>query len=433
MDTNLNTKKLLIIGHTYPEPSTTAAGGRMMQLIQFFTGSNYEITFVSTASKGEKSANLIAQNITTKNIKLNDSTFDDFVKELNPTVVMFDRFITEEQFGWRVSENCPQALKILDTEDLHFLRNARKEAIKKNKPVSEANLFSDSSKRELASILRCDLSLIISEYEIELLRNTFKISSDILFYLPLLTDANTEFKNTVSFKERENFLAIGNLLHPPNVDSVLQLKKLWPKVKKQIPSAELHVYGAYAPQQILQLNNKKEGFIVKGWAEDVKEIMINYRVQLAPIRFGAGLKGKLFDAMQFGLPSITTEVGAEGLNGNLAFGGIITTSDEYFITKAVELYSDENAWQNAQENGFRIIKKRFLDELFSEKLKARITSLVENITNHRQENFLGQVIQHHTLQSTKYLSKWIETKNQIPQNSSPVCFANSDEVRDEYK
>ena len=62
MDTNLNTKKLLIIGHTYPEPSTTAAGGRMMQLIQFFTGSNYEITFVSTASKGEKSANLIAQN-----------------------------------------------------------------------------------------------------------------------------------------------------------------------------------------------------------------------------------------------------------------------------------------------------------------------------------------------------------------------------------
>ncbi|WP_271393516.1 glycosyltransferase [Aequorivita sinensis] len=433
MDTNLNTKKLLIIGHTYPEPSTTAAGGRMMQLIQFFTRSNYEITFVSTASKGEKSANLIAQNIAIKSIKLNDSTFDDFVKELNPTVVMFDRFITEEQFGWRVSENCPQALKILDTEDLHFLRNARKEAIKKNKPVSEANLFSDSSKRELASILRCDLSLIISEYEIELLRNTFKISSDILFYLPLLTDANTEFKNTVSFKERENFLAIGNLLHPPNVDSVLQLKKLWPKVKKQIPSAELHVYGAYAPQQILQLNNKKEGFIVKGWAEDVKEIMINYRVQLAPIRFGAGLKGKLFDAMQFGLPSITTEIGAEGLNGNLAFGGIITTSDEYFITKAVELYSDENAWQNAQENGFRIIKKRFLDEFFSEKLKARITSLVENITNHRQENFLGQVIQHHTLQSTKYLSKWIETKNQIPQNSSPVCFANSDEVRDEYK
>ncbi|WP_271425040.1 glycosyltransferase [Aequorivita sinensis] len=433
MDTNLNTKKLLIIGHTYPEPSTTAAGGRMMQLIQFFTGSNYEITFVSTASKGEKSANLIAQNIATKNIKLNDSTFDDFVKELNPTVVMFDRFITEEQFGWRVSENCPQALKILDTEDLHFLRNARKEAIKKNKPVSEANLFSDSSKRELASILRCDLSLIISEYEIELLRNTFKISSDILFYLPLLTDANTEFKNTVSFTERENFLAIGNLLHPPNVDSVLQLKKLWPKVKKQIPSAELHVYGAYAPQQILQLNNKKEGFIVKGWAEDVKEIMNNYRVQLAPIRFGAGLKGKLFDAMQFGLPSITTEIGAEGLNGNLAFGGIITTSDEYFITKAVELYSDENAWQNAQENGFRIIKKRFLDEFFSEKLKARITSLVENITNHRQENFLGQVIQHHTLQSTKYLSKWIETKNQIPQSSSPVCFANSDEVRDEYK
>ncbi|MCG2431751.1 glycosyltransferase [Aequorivita xiaoshiensis] len=433
MDTNLNTKKLLIIGHTYPEPSTTAAGGRMMQLIKLFNESNYEITFGSTASKNEKSANLIAQDITIKNIKLNDSTFDDFVKEINPTVVMFDRFITEEQFGWRVSENCPNALKILDTEDLHFLRNARKEAIKKNKPVSVANLFSDSAKRELASILRCDLSLIISEYEIMLLKNSFNISSDILFYLPLLADANTEFKNSVSFTERKNFLAIGNLLHPPNVDSVLQLKKLWPKIKRQIPSAELHVYGAYAPQQILQLNNKKEGFIIQGWAEDVNEIMNNYRVQLAPIRFGAGLKGKLFDAMQFGLPSITTKVGAEGLYGNLAYGGVITTSDENFITNAVELYSDENAWQNAQKNGFKIIEKRFLGELFSEKLNAKITTLVKTITKHRQENFLGQVIQHHTLQSTKYLSKWIETKNQIPQNSSPVCFANSDEVRDEYK
>ncbi|WP_313114536.1 glycosyltransferase [Aequorivita sediminis] len=433
MDTNLNTYKLLIIGHTYPEPSTTAAGGRMMQLIQFFTGINYEITFVSTAAKGEKSAILIDQNISIKNIKLNDPAFDAFIKKLNPTVVMFDRFITEEQFGWRVSENCPQALKILDTEDLHFLRNARKEAIKKNKPVSDANLFSDSAKRELASILRCDLSLIISEYEMKLLKNTFKISQGILFYLPLMADANSELKNPISFAERENFLAIGNLLHAPNVDSVLQLKKLWPKVKRQIPLAELHVYGAYAPQQILQLNNKKEGFIVKGWVENVREIMNNYRVQLAPIRFGAGLKGKLFDAMQFGLPFITTEIGAEGLIGNLSFGGAITTLDENFITKAVELYSDEDAWRNAQKNGFRIIEKRFLGELFSEKLNVRITSLVENITNHRQENFLGQVIQHHTLQSTKYLSKWIETKNQIPQNSSPVCFANSDEVREEYK
>src|SRR5690606_13859371 len=195
----------------------------MMQLIELFKEEKYQITFASTAAVSEKTANLQRQHISMENIKLNDVSFDEFIKKLNPEIVIFDRYITEEQFGWRVSENCPCALKILDTEDLHFLRKAREEAIKNGQPVSEANLFSETAKRELASILRCDLSLIISEYEMELLQNRFKIASEILYYLPFLVAAVSE--STPTFEERQNFLAIGNLLHTPNVDSVLQLKK----------------------------------------------------------------------------------------------------------------------------------------------------------------------------------------------------------------
>ncbi|QQX75604.1 MULTISPECIES: glycosyltransferase [Aequorivita] len=402
-------KQLLIIGHTFPEPSTTAAGSRMMQLVELFQEENYQITFASTAAFSEKTENLHAQNISVKNIRLNDASFDEFIKELNPEIVIFDRYITEEQFGWRVSENCPNALKILDTEDLHFLRKAREEAVKNNKPISEANLFSETAKRELASILRCDLSLIISEYEIELLQNTFKISSEILYYLPFLVETISE--NTPSFEQRQNFFTIGNLLHAPNVDSVLQLKQIWPEIKSQLPEAELHIYGAYAPQQILQLNNKKEGFIIKGWAEDVETVMKNYRVQLAPLRFGAGLKGKLLDGMQFGLPSVTTEVGAEGMNGELQIGGSVTTSKEDFINASVKLYSEEKLWNQAQLNGFEIIKQRFQKSLFSEDFKRHIRTLSLKLEKHRQENFIGQIFQHHTLQSTKYLSKWIAEKN----------------------
>src|SRR5690606_20303819 len=216
------------------------------------------------ASISEKTINLEKRDISVKSIKLNDPSFDDFIKELNPETVVFDRYVTEEQFGWRVSENCPNTLKILDTEDLHFLRKAREEAIKNGQPVSEANLFSETAKRELASILRCDLSLIISEYEMELLQNRFKIASEILYYLPFLVAAVSE--STPTFEERQNFLAIGNLLHTPNVDSVLQLKKFWPEIRQQLPDAELHIYGAYAPQQLLQLHNTKEGFLIRGWA-----------------------------------------------------------------------------------------------------------------------------------------------------------------------
>ena len=403
----------------------------MMQLIGLFREENCQITFASTEAISEKVFNLKSENISVENIFLNDSSFDAFIKKLNPSIVLFDRYITEEQFGWRVSEHCPNALKILDTEDLHFLRKAREEAVKNGEPITAANLFSETAKRELASILRCDLSLIISEYELELLQNTFKISPKILYYLPFLVETVSEEKSFPSFKERYNFLAIGNLLHAPNVDSVLQLKEIWPEIKKQVPNAELHIYGAYAPQQIQQLHHTKEGFIIKGWADDVANVMENYRVQLAPLRFGAGLKGKLLDAMRFGLPSVTTEVGAEGMHCELQFGGTITNSKEDFINASVKLYSEEKIWKEAQQSGFEIIKNRFQKSLFSEDFKKHIRQFSENLKKHRKQNFLGQIIQHQTLQSTKYLSKWIEAKNNP--NASNVCFEKSDEVRKEYR
>ena len=389
-----------------------------MQLIELFAEAmpagrqeKYQTTFASTAAVSERTSNLESQNISVKNILLNDTSFDKFLKELNPEIVIFDRYITEEQFGWRVSENCPEALKILDTEDLHLLRKAREEAVKKGKPVSEANLFSETAKRELASILRCDVSLIISEYEMELLQSTFKVSGQILHYLPFLVEEVSE--KMTPFEDRQNFLAIGNLHHAPNVDSVLQLKQIWPEIKKQLPSAELHIYGAYAPQQILQLNNKKEGFIIKGWVEDEETVMKNYRLQLAPLRFGAGLKGKLLDGMRFGLPSVTTEIGAEGMFGKFPFGGTITTSKKEFIDASIQLYSEENLWNQAQQNGLSIIENRFQKKLFSEAFNKHIRDLTANLQNHREQNFFGQILQHHTLQSTKYLSKWIEAKNEI--------------------
>ena len=119
-------KSLLIIGFVLPEPKSSAAGNRMMQLIDLFQSDGYEITFCSTAQNLEFSEDLSILGISVVTIELNSETFDDFVTTLNPAIVIFDRFMVEEQFGWRISENCPKAMKILNTEDLMLLQNRQK-------------------------------------------------------------------------------------------------------------------------------------------------------------------------------------------------------------------------------------------------------------------------------------------------------------------
>ncbi|MFT6261921.1 MAG: hypothetical protein ACJASH_002502, partial [Bermanella sp.] len=177
-------KKLLVIGYVWPEPNSSAAGSRMLQLIQSFQMDGYVVTFSSPAKASEHAIDFEAANIEPVTIELNSTRFDDFIINLSPNVVLFDRFMMEEQFAWRVEKYCPLAIRVLDTEDLHCLRFARQTLAKGNsnviQKVPKESLFSEYAKREVAAILRCDLNIMISEYEIDLLISTFNVPSHIL-------------------------------------------------------------------------------------------------------------------------------------------------------------------------------------------------------------------------------------------------------------
>jgi glycosyltransferase involved in cell wall biosynthesis len=408
-------RKLLIIGFVWPEPNSSAAGGRMMQLISIFKEKGFDITFASPALDSDFMIDLTALGIEKKTIALNCSSFDDYIKELNPSIVLFDRFMIEEQFGWRVSENCPNALRILDTEDLHCLRQARQKAFKENRNFVVSDLFSEEvAKREIASILRCDLSLIISEFEMELLESVFKIDAALLYYLPFLLNSISEnvLKELPSFEERTDFIFIGNFLHEPNWNTVQYLKEsIWPLIKKELPDAVLNIYGAYPSQKVLQLHQPKSGFYIMGRADNAQEVVQKSRIVLAPIRFGAGLKGKLVEAMQSGTPSVTTTIGAEAMNGDLPWNGFIIDNAEDFAKAAVELYQDKNLWNEAQIKGIEIINTRYLKDDFATDFMEMIFHLQSNLKSHRDNNFIGSMLQYHTMRSTKYMSKWIEAKN----------------------
>lgn len=408
-------KKLLIIGFVWPEPNSSAAGGRMMQLISVFIANGYQITFASPALDSEFMVDLSEFGVEKKSIELNSSTFDDFIIELNPDVVLFDRFMIEEQFGWRVTENCPNAIRLLDTEDLHCLRTARQKAFKENRVFQLTDLLSEEvAKREIASILRCDFSLMISQFEMDILKDVFKISPSLLFYLPFLVDEMTEesLLRLPSFEDRKNFVFIGNFLHEPNWNTVQYLKEsVWPLLKKDFPEAVLEVYGAYPSQKVLQLHQPKNGFFIMGRAVDASEVVKKSRVVLAPIRFGAGLKGKLLEAMQCGTPSVTTTIGAEAMRGTLNWNGFIEDDPQEFAKKAITLYQDENLWKQSQRNGIAIINECYQKNNYTDELMIKVNSLLMNSDEHRLHNFMGNLLQHHAYRSTMYMSKWIEAKN----------------------
>jgi glycosyltransferase involved in cell wall biosynthesis len=411
----MSLQHVLVIGYVWPEPTSSAAGGHMMQLLHCFVAQGWSVTFASPAKVGEHKADLAALGIAEQTIALNDESFDRFVAALQPDMVLFDRFMMEEQFGWRVELHCPQAMRVLETCDLQSLRDARQGLLKERLragddendfgalfDVSSDTLYrhmseADITQREVAAIFRCDLSLMISPFEAQLLVERFGVPPT-----PAL-----------DFDQRANFVCIGNFRHAPNWDAVLWLKnQVWPRIRKQLPRAELHLYGAYTPPKATALHNAAQGFLVKGWAADALQVVGQARVALAPLRFGAGIKGKLLDAMLCGTPSVTTPLGAEGMRTGDRWPGHIACSADELAAWAVRLYEDSDQWGAAQAQCHEHLCAEYGFEQHSQTLVRRLYQLSQSLEQHRRANFIGTMLRHHLHKSTKYFSQWIQSKNQ---------------------
>ena len=307
--------KLLWIGTVWPEPDASAAGSRTMRLLEACQEAAYEVRFVSPCQENLHQKALESRGIHTARLMPNDSAFDSYISSFKPQIVCFDRFMIEEQFSWRVREHAPEALRVLDTVDLHSLRRGRQQSIRSG-DSSHSMSLTDDTLRELASIYRSDLSLIISRAEAALLTDKLGVPSSLLEVTGFFYPAAPPF---CGWEERKNLVFIGNGLHEPNLDAVRLLKHtLWRPIRaaladRGLKDVELHVYGAYLPQEIMQFDNPRERFRVMGKAGDVYETLQRYRCTLAPLRFGAGLKGKVSDGWMVGTPCVATPIAAEGM------------------------------------------------------------------------------------------------------------------------
>jgi hypothetical protein len=398
--------KVLVIGKVWPEPCSSAAGTRTLGLIDSFLDACWSVTFAATAQPTEHSVDLVKRGVSIKKIQVNEDAFDEWARTLAPDFVVFDRYMTEEQFGWRIEKACPDALRILDTIDLHCLREAREQQLKHGGTL---NLFNEVALREIAAIFRSDLSLIISEFEIECLQSVFQVPPAQLSYLPLMLDRPVA--STPTHEDRKDFVMIGNYLHAPNWDAVRWCcAEIWPVIRRHLPDAGLHLYGSYEPEKARQLENTTNGIHFFGRADNSLKTLERYRVNLAPLRFGAGQKGKVADGFCSGTPTIATPIAAESMNGPIDWGCPLHADAGGFARTAVDVYAQPELWARVQQQGFRILEERFLANEWKPRLIERMESLN---TDSRRNYFMGRMLRHHQHRSTEYMSRWIEAKNRL--------------------
>ncbi len=400
----------LFFVYVWPEPTSSAAGLRTRELMRALQAAGWKVSAVSPGGTSRFSEELNALGIETYTCDPNLSPATDSALGALPTpaLVVYDRFVMEEQFGWRARALWPRALHLVDTQDLHCVRRAREKLAHKGASweailrPSRRELGEDLL-RELSSLYRADAGLVVSSWEKELLES-FAFPTESLLHLPFPAAIDDK---TPLFHERSGFCFLGNFRHAPNLDSVRWLLgEPWPALRQKMPSAELHLYGSYPPSEISQ-HKGKNGVYAHGPVADHRAALRKHRALLAPLRFGAGIKGKVLESWGTGTPVLGSPLTFEGMLAE----GLIANDEKSFVTAAFALHEEEDLWARQNELGKAALRANYEQNSLAENFLMFIAKKQQSLVTERESNLTGAMLRHHQSNSTKYFSRWIEAKN----------------------
>ena len=393
------------IGASWPQPNTTAAGSRTIGLLKCLLRLGYQVTFLTYKKPNPSQMTAISQlPVATHYCPPNDEAHFQTVAG-TPDICVFEKFPTEEMFSYQVHRLFPNCLRVLDTQDLHCLRTQRQALGQVSLAASKAHvptlLGDEMACREIASIHRSDLVVYCSDYEVEV---TKRLGVENGLVLPMFYESADIEKWKAVDLDRRDMVWLGSYTHAPNRDSLQTLPDIWPNIQAQLPGVELHVYGAFFPPgYALNL----PGVLIKGQVASL-DCLATYRVMLAPLRFGAGIKGKITDAWLYGVVPVTTSIGAEGLCRQGHFPGLIEDNWPAFSAAAISAYRcppltlRTQAWTSLQQH--------FSLESCQRQLASALLSLQSNLSVVRGNRPIQQLLWSQTLRSTEYLSKYLQTK-----------------------
>ncbi|KAB2897115.1 MAG: glycosyltransferase, partial [Dokdonella sp.] len=245
----------------------------------------------------------------------------------------------------------PQARLVFDTVDLHYLREQR--AAELSGDAALARTAAATRAQELKVIGAADVTLVVSPIERELLARDAPGAR-----VEILSNVHEVHGCKRDFAARSDLVFVGGFQHPPNVDAVEWcVREVLPAVRAQLPQVKLHVIGSRVPASIRALAD--DGVIVHGYVEDIMPFMDGCRVSVAPLRYGAGVKGKVNMAMSCGLPVVATPIAVEGMHVTAGEEVLVAAEAPAFAAAIVELYRDEALWQRLSRQGLANVERHF--------------------------------------------------------------------------
>jgi glycosyltransferase involved in cell wall biosynthesis len=274
----------------------------------------------------------------------------------------------------------PQSRIIFDTVDLHFVRNHREAQITSSPETRE--MARQKEKLEYELIEEADETWVVSSVEQRLLQeNKAHKSVEIV---PTIAEIPGSKR---SFALRRDWLFIGGFQHTPNVDAVMFfVQKIYPLVSERLRDAKFYIIGDKAPPEIVALATER--IIVAGWQRDVRPFFDSVRLSVAPLRFGAGIKGKVNQSMGFGVPVVATSLAVEGMPVVNRRDILIADKPEDFAEALVELYESEQLWNELSENGIRKTREFYSPDAAREKLEFLFSE--EHLTSSVQSTKVSQ-------------------------------------------
>ena len=269
-----------------------------------------------------------------------------------------------------VKKMCPNAKIIYNTVDLHFMRMEREAEILKDASIKIA--AKKMRITELGFIEECDATIVLSEVERSLLSKQKSIK-DKLWTIPLI---RPDARRLVEFETSEDIVFIGGYKHPPNVDAVEWLvKEIWPEMRKRLPGVKLRICGSSMPPHFKDF--AAEDVLIKGFIPDLDGLLAKTRLTIAPLRYGAGLKGKVASSIGAGVPCIGTDVAFEGMaEKGLSDIRFLATTPESFAKIAETLYFDKEKWTNVSLAGVEYHNANYAYRNVSEVYQQMLDSLV---------------------------------------------------------